>query len=157
MISGGTLIASLGAAILVTNALFSLWRGRAAGADPWGGSTLEWACASPPPPHNFAATPVVSSLTPCWDPGPRQVMTGLSLTEREVLVTSVGEAEPEYRQFSPGPSIWPLLAALATGAFFIGSIFTPWAVVWGSLPLAAALVGWFWPRGRTEEARSEAP
>jgi cytochrome o ubiquinol oxidase subunit 1 len=27
--------------------------------DPWGGRTLEWACASPPPEYNFAVTPVV--------------------------------------------------------------------------------------------------
>jgi cytochrome c oxidase subunit 1 len=28
---------------------------------------------------------------------------------------------------------------------FVGSVFTPWAVVWGSLPIAAALIFWFWP------------
>jgi hypothetical protein len=35
---------------------------------------------------------------------------------------------------------------------FIGSIFTPWALVWGSVPVAAALIAWFWPereRSRT--------
>ncbi|MGG5821890.1 aa3-type cytochrome oxidase subunit IV [Falsiroseomonas sp. HW251] len=155
VVSAGTLIASLGAAVMVANALLSLRLGRPAGDDPWGGSTLEWGCASPPPPYNFAATPVVGSLVPCWEPRPRRVMTGLSLTDREVLVTSVGEAAPEYRQFSPGPSIWPLLAALATSAFFVGSIFTPWAVVWGSVPVAATLIGWFWPRARHEESRAE--
>jgi cytochrome c oxidase subunit 1 len=155
VVSAGTLVASLGAAVMVANALLSLRFGRPAGADPWGGATLEWACASPPPPHNFDATPVVRSLTPCWEDGPRPVMSGLSPASREVLVTSVGEAEPEYRQFSPGPSVWPLLAALATGVLFVGSIFTPWALVWGSVPVAAALVGWFWPRGRAEEARAE--
>ncbi len=30
--------------------------------DPWGGRTLEWAMASPPPPYNFAVTPVVENL-----------------------------------------------------------------------------------------------
>lgn len=30
--------------------------------DPWDGRTLEWATASPPPPWNFAATPVVHGL-----------------------------------------------------------------------------------------------
>ena len=37
-----------------------------------------------------------------------------------MLVTSVVEAEPDNRQDSPEPSIWPLLAALATTVLFIG-------------------------------------
>jgi cytochrome c oxidase subunit I+III len=36
--------------------------------------------------------------------------------------------------------------------FFVGSIFTPWAVVWGSIPIAIALIGWFWP-SREETAQ----
>lgn len=35
----------------------SLFRGRRAPANPWGGASLEWRCASPPPPHNFEQTP----------------------------------------------------------------------------------------------------
>jgi cytochrome o ubiquinol oxidase subunit 1 len=30
--------------------------------DPWGGRTLEWSTSSPPPPYNFAFTPVVHDL-----------------------------------------------------------------------------------------------
>jgi cytochrome c oxidase subunit 1 len=29
---------------------------------------------------------------------------------------------------------------------FVSSIFTPWAVVIGSVPVAAALIAWFWPK-----------
>jgi cytochrome c oxidase subunit I+III len=35
---------------------------------------------------------------------------------------------------------------VATTILFIGSIFTPWAIVWGSIPVAIALIFWFWPR-----------
>jgi cytochrome c oxidase subunit I+III len=28
----------------------------------------------------------------------------------------------------------------------IGSIFTPWAVVWGAIPVGLALIAWFYPR-----------
>jgi hypothetical protein len=66
-------------------------------------------------------------------------------------VTSVSEARPETRETSPEPSVWPLVAALATTGLFIGSIFTPWAVVYGTPPLALALIGWFWPKGTPEE------
>ena len=30
--------------------------------DPWGGRTLEWSTSSPPPPYNFAFTPVVHEV-----------------------------------------------------------------------------------------------
>jgi cytochrome c oxidase subunit 1 len=33
----------------------------------------------------------------------------------------------------------------------LASIFTPWAVVWGALPVAASITGWFWPKGVKEE------
>jgi cytochrome o ubiquinol oxidase subunit 1 len=35
--------------------------------DPWGGRTLEWSTSSPPPPYNFAFTPVVHELDAWWD------------------------------------------------------------------------------------------
>jgi K+-sensing histidine kinase KdpD len=28
----------------------------------------------------------------------------------------------------------------------LGSIFTPWALVWGALPVGVALTIWFWPQ-----------
>jgi cytochrome c oxidase subunit 1 len=70
---------------------------------------------------------------------------------RELLVSTVTEARPEVREASPEPSIWPLLSAVAVGVFFVGSIFTPWAVVWGTPPVAIALIGWFWPKGSRED------
>jgi cytochrome c oxidase subunit 1 len=39
--------------------IHSLFRGRPAPANPWGGSTLEWECSSPPPHDNFKTTPRV--------------------------------------------------------------------------------------------------
>lgn len=37
------------------------WRkGELAGADPWGGTTLEWLTTSPPDPHNFKQIPIVT-------------------------------------------------------------------------------------------------
>jgi len=35
--------------------------------DPWGGRTLEWSTSSPPPPYNFAFTPVIHDLDAWWD------------------------------------------------------------------------------------------
>jgi cytochrome o ubiquinol oxidase subunit 1 len=35
--------------------------------DPWGGRTLEWSTASPPPDYNFAFTPVIHNHDAWWD------------------------------------------------------------------------------------------
>ena len=130
----------------------SLLRGPPAGENPWDAPTLEWATASPPPPYNFAHLPVCTDAAPLWaEPNALPVVTGLRVERRELLVTSVGAAKPEARESSPGDSIWPLLAAIATAVMLIASIFTPWAVVWGSVPIAVALIGWFWPKGIAED------
>jgi len=156
---GLNLLSSLGAAlffasfvIMAVNAGISLRRGQPAGDNPWGASTLEWATTSPPPPHNFDRIPLVRSRDPLW--AEREGLgaaTGLAIGYRELLVTTVTHARPDLRETSPQPSIWPLVSALAVGATFIGSIFTPWAVVWGALPVTVALVGWFWPKGSKED------
>ena len=39
--------------------LHSLFRGKQAPANPWGGATLEWHCTSPPPFYNFKHAPAV--------------------------------------------------------------------------------------------------
>jgi cytochrome c oxidase subunit 1 len=52
----------LGAGFLLTAAylIMSLKKKADAPANPWGGTTLEWQCSSPPPYYNFAQTPVVT-------------------------------------------------------------------------------------------------
>ena len=39
---------------------WSLVKGKPAGNNPWGATGLEWQTPSPPPPDNFAVTPVVT-------------------------------------------------------------------------------------------------
>jgi cytochrome c oxidase subunit 1 len=62
----GNLFAGIGAFIMVAGLLLmffnlvkSLWHGERAPADPWGGTTLEWSVASPPPLTNFSGEPEV--------------------------------------------------------------------------------------------------
>jgi cytochrome c oxidase subunit 1 len=150
--SGGAVIFALSFALLLINVIHSLRRGALAGDNPWDASSLEWATSSPPPPQNFDRIPAVKHRDPLWfDNESLPVVAGLSVERREVLLTSLAEAEPQVREASPAPSIWPLLTAIATTIFFIGSIFTPWAVLWGTPPMAIALIGWFWPAGSKED------
>jgi len=145
--SAGAYVLAAGVGVYLLNLILSARRGGLAGANPWGGSGLEWATASPPPPYNFGLTPVVESRHPLWTSGERlPVMTGLSLNHREVLLTSLSEAVPDVREGSPKPSIWPLLTAIAITVLFVGSIFDEWFLVWASFPAMICLIGWFWPK-----------
>ena len=53
--------------IFVANLLWSMFKGPAAGNDPWDAWTLEWSTTSPPPDYNFAVIPAVESRRPLWD------------------------------------------------------------------------------------------
>jgi cytochrome c oxidase subunit 1 len=148
----GAFTIAVSAALFVANVWRSLRHGEVAGANPWGAGTLEWATASPPPAGNFTAPPVVHGREPLWQAAQQpSAVAGLAVDRREVLVTSCIDAEPDHRLIFPTPSLWPLVTALATTVLFVASIFTPWAVVWGSVPVAIGLIAWFWPMRHDEE------
>jgi heme/copper-type cytochrome/quinol oxidase subunit 1 len=151
-VSGSALILSAGFVLFFYDAIRSAKFGAPAGPNPWDAPSLEWATASPPPDYNFARLPVVTGGYPLWDEPAPLVASGLRTDRREILITSVAEAEPEVRETSPADSIWPLVAAIATGMMFVWSIFSPWGVVWGSIPVGLALIGWFWPKGTPEDS-----
>lgn len=151
-VSASSAILVMGFVVFAIDAVWSAWRGPAAGDNPWDAASLEWATTSPPPTYNFARVPVVIDANPLWrERESIPVACGLRVDRRELIVSSVTAAVPEARESSAGNSIWPLLAALATSALLLGSIFTPWAVVWGALPVAFTLIGWFWPKGDPED------
>ena len=151
-VSLSSVMLALGFLLVFIDLLRSLRHGPVAGSNPWGAATLEWATSSPPPPYNFDLIPVVDRADVLWrEPPVLPVATGLRLDRRELIVSSVAEAKPQARESSPQNSIWPLLTAIATALLLIWSIFSPWGVVWGSIPVAMALVGWFWPKGSPED------
>jgi cytochrome c oxidase subunit 1 len=55
--SVGSYVMAVGFFVIAAYLLQSLFRGRLAPANPWGGNSLEWWTASPPPHDNFAETP----------------------------------------------------------------------------------------------------
>ncbi|MEZ2126179.1 MULTISPECIES: cytochrome c oxidase subunit I [unclassified Sinorhizobium] len=151
-VSLSALILASGFVVFFVDAVRSWRSGQAAGQNPWNAATLEWATCSPPPPYNFRRIPVVGASDPLWsEEDALPVASGLRTDRREILITSVVEALPEARESSPRDSVWPFWAALATSAMLIWSIFSPWAVVWGPIPIAIALIGWFWPKGEAED------
>jgi len=148
----GAIILATGFALTFANIIWSLFRGRPAGDNPWNAPTLEWSTSSPPPPYNFATTPVVHSRTPLWDEREtgqhEEIVFDVDSEVREMMGTTPLDATPEQRILVPKPSIWPLILAIAVGIAFIGSIFNLLFFPIGALLSLVALVGWAWPGSR---------
>lgn len=58
--SFGAIVMIFGLAMVIINLVRSARYGKTAEADPWGGKTLEWGIASPPPLENFDKIPIVT-------------------------------------------------------------------------------------------------
>ncbi len=67
IVSVGGIVQAIATIIFVVNLVWSYYRGKVAGPDPWDAWTLEWSTSSPPPDYNFAIEPSVNSRRPLWD------------------------------------------------------------------------------------------
>jgi cytochrome c oxidase subunit 1/cytochrome c oxidase subunit I+III len=153
----GSFVLALGILVVVVNFLKSVRTGAVAGPDPWGGETLEWATASPPPPYNFLEIPTVRSVEPLWDQPelrgidqqvhePRRVLLG-----HETLGTSVMDADAEAVLPMPHGSYVPVATALGLAGIFAGLLTGVIAVT--VLGVGTAVLGvLFWFRVREEAA-----
>ena len=142
----GAYIIALGGILFLANFFWSRKNGVIAGNNPWRADSLEWAAASPPGNYNFEYLPVVTSRYPLWvSRDDRAFVTGLRSDRREVLVTTLMDADPHHRYVLPGSSIWPFITAVTVSIGFAGSVFNAWYITWGSVLSGLALIGWFWP------------
>ena len=55
----GAMVMGFGFLIMFSYLIWSLFKGKPAPPNPWGGLTFEWETTSPPHPHNFAEEPVM--------------------------------------------------------------------------------------------------
>ncbi|MBI3540109.1 MAG: cytochrome c oxidase subunit 4, partial [Candidatus Eisenbacteria bacterium] len=112
----------------IANVLKSRASGKPAGNDPWGGSTLEWAISSPPPPHNFGTIPTVHSLDPLW------AKDGAEITR------TAGQVRGPIHM--PPGSIWPLVAALGMTMLMSGMVFGWYVGIPGLVIMLTGLYSW---------------
>jgi cytochrome c oxidase subunit 1 len=60
MSTGGAAVLGIGYLLPMIYLIWSLFYGKKASANPWTAKGLEWTTDSPPPPENFARTPIVT-------------------------------------------------------------------------------------------------
>ncbi|MBY0587502.1 cytochrome c oxidase subunit I [bacterium] len=60
----GAYVLGAGALLAFATVIHSIFRGKPAPMNPWGGASLEWTCSSPPPHNNFDKAP---SVEDCYD------------------------------------------------------------------------------------------
>jgi cytochrome c oxidase subunit I len=154
--SVGVLFMTAGLIVFLINFFQSKATGRLAGPNPWAAGSLEWAVPSPPSHYNFLDLPTVNGREALWDELPKQpIVVGVRDDIPEVLVTNSLDSEPQHKDEMPGPSIWPFLTSIAVSIAFVWSIFSPWGIAYGAIPVVITLVGWLWPRGQSPTPRLE--
>jgi cytochrome c oxidase subunit I len=148
----GAFILTAGLLMIAANLVYSRFRGPAAGPDPFGGGTLEWATTSPPPPYNFPVIPVVRSAYPNWDSEDREADSArlrrgeLVFDEgHETPAATVVDAVPDEVLQMPSESPWPLVLSVCVAGLFV-MLLVRHFVVAGVFVLLALLVlaAWHW-------------
>jgi cytochrome c oxidase subunit 1 len=74
MSTAGASILGAGYLIPMIYLVWSMRYGKAAPANPWGSTGLEWDTPSPPPTENFAVTPVVTDEPYHYSPGEIEIV-----------------------------------------------------------------------------------
>ncbi len=155
----GAFVLGLGILVTFVNWFRSQKRGEDAGADPWKGETLEWATSSPPPHYNFEMIPTVRAREPMWDQpelsgAQSEEQGGHALDQGHVtLSTSLLDARPQAITHMPHESPWPFLSTAALMVLFYGVLIDIYPVaIAGAAGAVVGILGWFWPRGETQES-----
>jgi len=126
--------------IFAANLLWSYFKGKVAGSDPWDAWTLEWSTSSPPPVYNFALLPVVRSRRPLWDlkhpedPDwrfePAEPFSDVAVEDSEVIRI-------------PASTFSPFILALGLGLLFGGLVTTELVSLAGAAIALYGCVAWF--------------
>jgi cytochrome c oxidase subunit I+III len=149
----GAFVFASGVLLFLIDVVSHFRRGAKVARNPWNAGTLDWMMEIPPEDWGARSVPIIATRYPLWQQesflddvdNARFLIPDAPDMRRETIITSVVDARPEQVLRVPGNSWWPLLAAIATGGFFIAATFHAWIITGISGLLAFALIlCWLW-------------
>jgi len=152
--SAGAFVLAAGVAVVMIDLVRVLMKPERAHRNPWRAATLEWL---PSHHHGTRSIPDVRTREPLWQQralaanveAGTQWLPGTRSGGRETLRTSAGRARPTHLLLLPGDSLWPLLAAFGTAAFFLlMTVGAAWLAAAGGVLALAAIAAWAWQLDR---------
>ncbi|MBW9117696.1 cytochrome c oxidase subunit I [Rhizobium cauense] len=148
----GAFVFAAGVGLIVVDILRPKHRQPKDKMNPWNAGTLEW-ISEPEENWGVRSIPIIHSRYPLWDQkglsedirSGRFYLADVENGERETLVTSVLDAEPQQCLRVGGTSYLTIISALSLGGVFIALTFHWWvvAIVCAIVTLAAILI-WLW-------------
>ncbi|MFN8016064.1 MAG: cytochrome c oxidase subunit I [Acidimicrobiia bacterium] len=145
----GAFLIALSVLVFVINLVWSKYKGKIAGADPWDGRTIEWSIPSPTPEYNFLEVPKIHSVDDFWHQkyeedadGRPMLKEGVDLEKQPLRVTTK-EAIEKYGVHLPSPSFWPFVVPLGMTIGAYGMVLhNYYTVAVGIVVTAGGLLGW---------------
>ncbi|HZH05154.1 MAG TPA: cbb3-type cytochrome c oxidase subunit I, partial [Lautropia sp.] len=148
---GAYLFAS-GVAIVVADLFLSRLRAPTQ-RNPWNAGTLEWLTATEDSSIGVRSIPLIESRYPLWDqPGfvknvheGRYFLPDAEEGKRELMISTVLDAQPLQVARIGGPTVKPMIAAVTLGGVFILSTFhLYWSALFSGFAALAAIIWWLW-------------
>ncbi len=133
----GAFILGIGILIFVIDLVYSCYKGKPSGEDPWDARTLEWATSNPPKEYNFAYVPHIHARDQVWEDkyGPAKLKM-----EKE--------APDAHGIHMPDQSWWPFICSVGLFLLGLGLVFhgQPWQAIFGIfwLPVDTDAVVTWW-------------
>ena len=149
----GAFLFATGVAVVVIDLCLSPRRAHAA-RNPWNAGTLEW-LAHPKRQETWGVrcVPLIESRYPVWDQPDfvknvdegRYFLPDAEEGKRELMITSVLDAEPVQVARIGTPSVKPMLAAVTLGGVFILTTYHLYIAAFASgVAALAAILWWLW-------------
>lgn len=148
----GAYLFAAGVAVVVVDLCLSPWRQRIQ-RNPWNAGTLEWLEFAEQENWGVRSVPLIESRYPLWDQPDfvrnvdegRYFLPDAEEGYRELMITSVLDANPIQIARITGPSAIPMLAAIALGGVFILTTYhLYWPALASGLAALAVILWWLW-------------
>jgi hypothetical protein len=136
----GVVVQASAMAVFIANLLWSRFKGKRAGNDPWDAWTLEWSTHSPPPVYNFSLLPVVRSRRPLWD---LKHSDDPDWTYEPDESSEAARYEDESVLRVPASTASPIILALGVALLFAGLISSLYVSTAGILIVLCGSIAWF--------------